>query len=489
MTRYLLALAFTTVSVFADEPNIVLILADDLGYGDLGVYNPESNIPTPNIDRMAGQGIRLTEAHTPDTVCSPTRYGVLTGRYAWRTRLKRGVLNGASPPLIDADRLTLPGMLREKGYETGAVGKWHLGYTWTLKDQSKPVEHANIDWSKPLIDGPLRHGFSYYFGLGKPGWTFMENDRVLAEPTEKFDQTHLPSYLMGPNNTRGWRAPGYTHERMLPRFTEEAVGFIDRSAKSGKPFFLYFTPITPHRPVVPNQASLGKSEAGLYGDFVYELDWAAGELLKALERNGLTDNTLIILTSDNGPEIDAYRRILEYRHFSMGPWRGVKRDLWEGGHHVPFIARWPGKIPAGKTHDEIICLTDLMATVSQIVDYDLPADSAEDSYNVLPVLLGKQIAKPIREATVHHSISDWYGIRQGDWVYLDSETGDDNRGKEPDWFRRERMVEPHKESAELYHLAEDRTQTKNVVDRYPDKAKALKELLEKYKREGRSVNW
>ncbi len=471
----------------ADQPNIVLILADDLGYGDLRLYNPESKIPTPNLDRLASQGIRLTDAHTPDTVCTPTRYGVLTGRYSWRTRLKRGVLKGTSPPLIAKDRLTLPGLLKERGYLTGAVGKWHLGAQWTLKDDAKPVEHANIDWSKPLVDGPLQHGFSYYFGLGKPAWTFIDDDYVLVEPTEQFDISHLPGYLMGANNTRGWRGPGYKHERMLPRFTEEAVGFIDRSAGQGKPFFLYFTPMTPHRPVVPNQASLDKSQAGLYGDFVYELDWATGELMKALERNGVAEDTLIMLTSDNGPEIDAYRRILEYRHFSMGPWRGVKRDLWEGGHHVPFIARWPGRIPAGKTHDEVICLTDLMATVAEIVDYDLPSNAAEDSYSVLPVLLGKKLEQPIREATVHHSSSNRYAIRQGDWVLIDHQTGDENRGKEPDWFRRERMIESHTQPTELFHLAEDHAQTKNLVAEFPERAKALKALLEKYKRDGRSV--
>lgn len=383
-------------------PNFVVLLADDLGYGDVGVYNSRSKIPTPNLDRLAGQGIRFTDAHTPSGVCSPTRYALLTGRYAWRTRLKSGVLNGGSAPLIAADRLTLAGMLRERGYETGIVGKWHLGFDWPLRDESKPQTVENVDWSRPLEDGPLQHGFSYQFGLGKPAWTFVENGRVLARPSVRFDLTHLPAYLMGGNNNKGVKAAGFEFERMLPRFTEEAVGFIQRSASAKRPFFLFFTPITPHRPVVPNNDFAGTSAAGLYGDFVAEFDWAAGEIMAALDRSGMAGETLVIVTSDNGPEVDAYRRALEYDHYSMGALRGVKRDLWEGGHRVPFIARWPGKIPADSVQSEVICLTDLPATIAALIDYPLPADAAEDSYDVRRALFGETIAKPLREATVHH---------------------------------------------------------------------------------------
>jgi arylsulfatase A-like enzyme len=490
MLRILIACSLLAGSTaVAQTPNIVVLLADDLGFGDLHVYNPESKIPTPNLDRLAGEGMRFTNAHTPTAVCSPTRYALLTGRYAWRTRLKSGVLRDTDPPLIDADRLTLPEMLRRKGYETGAVGKWHLGKTFPLIDSAKPVSEENIDWSKPVLDGPNEHGFSYYFGLAKPGWAFMENRMALARPTLPFDLTHLPAYLMGGNNNKGWKSPGFEFERMLPRFTEEAVGFIDRSAAAGKPFLLYWTPITPHRPVAPSKDFLGKSAAGLYGDFVAELDWAVGEILQGIERNGATGNTLVILSSDNGPEVDAYRRVLEYDHYSMGGLRGVKRDNWEGGHRAPFLARWPGHVPANRVNDETICLTDVFATVAGVVGYELPNDAGEDSYDILPALEGKKLAKPIREATVHHSGSGQLAIRQGDWVLIDHKTGDANRGGngEPAWFRRERGVEPHALEVELFDLRDDPRETRNRAAEEPEVVARLKGLLEKYKSEGRSV--
>ena len=465
-------------------PSIVVILADDLGFGDVGAYNPASKIPTPNIDRLATQGVRLTDAHTPSGVCTPTRYGLLTGRYAWRSRLKNGVLRDADPPLLESERLTLAEMLRDSGYETAAIGKWHLGRTFTLLDPERGASLDNIDWSQPVLDGPNQHGFTYFFGRAEPAWAFMENDRVLARPTERFDLSHLPTYLIGGNNNRGIRSPGFRYEKMVPRYVEETVGFIDRTSRSGKPLFVYFAPVTPHRPVSPNESFQGRSAAGLYGDFVHELDWAVGEIVAALERNSMGDETLVILTSDNGPELDAYRRVLEFQHASMGEWRGVKRDLWEGGHRVPFIARWPGRIPAGSTSDEVICLTDLFRTVAGIVDYELPDGSGEDSYDVLPALLAKDSPNRIREATVHHSAKGNFAIRRGDWVLIDHPSGEDSR--EPEWFRRERMVRPHEQEAELFNLGEDPQQTRNLAAARPELARELKALLEKYKRDGRS---
>ncbi len=478
------------VAALQAAPNLVVLLADDLGYGDVGVYNPHSKIPTPNLDRLAGQGIRFTDAHTPSGVCSPTRYALLTGRYAWRTRLKRGVLNSGSAPLIAEDRLTLAGMLRERGYAAGIVGKWHLGFKWPLLDASQPQTVENVDWSKRLKDGPLQHGFSYQFGLGKPAWTFVENGRVLTRPSVRFDLTHLPAYLMGGNNNKGVKAAGFEFERMLSRFTEEAVGFVQRSAAAKQPFFLLFTPIAPHRPVVPNKDFIGKSAAGLYGDFVAEFDWAAGEILAALDRSGAADETLVIVTSDNGPETDAYRRVLEYGHYSMGMLRGVKRDLWEGGHRVPFIACWPGRIPADSVQDEVICLTDLMATVAGLIDYALPENAAEDSYDVRRALFGEKIEKPLREATVHHGSKGWFGIRQSDWVLIDHPSGDNNnpgRNAEPEWFRRERGAKAHDRPVELFNLREDRVQRANLAAAHPDKVEAMQALLERYRREGRSA--
>lgn len=485
----LLALSAAVVAQLGATPNVVVILADDLGYGDVGAYNPQSKIPTPNMDRIAERGIRFTDAHAPDGVCTPTRYGLLTGRYAWRTWLKRGVLNGSSPPLIAPDRLTLPELLRSKGYVTAAVGKWHLGRRWHLIDPSKPQTVENIDWSQAVKDGPGSHGFDYSFGLAKPAWAFVEDGRLLALPTVRFDLTHLPVYLMGGNNNRGTKAPGFEFERMLPRFTEEAVGFISRTAGAGKPYFLYFAPLAPHRPVVPNKDFLGYSAAGLYGDFVAEVDWAVGEILSAVERSGQVDDTLVILTSDNGPEADAYRRVLEYRHWSMGDLRGVKRDLWEGGHRVPFLASWPDRIPPGRVQDEVLCLTDVMATLAALVGYALPDDAAEDSYDMSRALLGLVSESPVREATVHHGSRGRFGLRQGDWVLVDHPTGDSNAGRnaEPDWLRRERSVETHDDSVELFNLKEDPAQTTNLAVAHPERVRSMKRLLERYRQDGRSV--
>ncbi len=474
----------------ASDPNVVVILADDLGYGDVGAYNPESKIPTPNLDRLASEGIRFTDAHTPDGVCSPTRYGLLTGQYAWRTWLKRGVLNGSSPPLIAPGQLTLASMLRQQGYETGMVGKWHLGRSWHLVDESGEQTVENIDWSKPVIDGPSHHGFTYSFGLAKPTWAFAENGKVLARPTLAFDLTHLPAYLMGGNNNSGTKAPGFEFERMLPRFTEEAAGFIASASEKGTPWFLYFSPLAPHRPVVPNKDFHDRSAAGLYGDFVAEVDWGVGEVLAAIERSGEADNTLVVMTSDNGPEVDAYRRILQYRHASMGTLRGLKRDLWEGGHRVPFLARWPGKIRAGSVQDEVLCLTDLVATVAAIIGVPLPSDAAGDSYDMSDALFGMTGESPLREATVHHGSRGWFGIRQGDWVLIDNPTGDSNSGganQEPEWFRQQRLATHHDQQIELFNLREDPAQTNNLAASAPERVSSMRRLLERYKREGRSV--
>lgn len=487
--RWLL-LALACAAPGLGSPNIAVILTDDLGYGDVGVYNPESKVPTPNLDRIAGEGIRFTDAHAPAGVCTPTRYGLLTGRYAWRTRLKRGVLRPSSLPLLEPGRLTLAGMLKARGYRTAAVGKWHLGRRWHWLDGSRKQTLASIDWASPQADGPLQHGFTYSFGIAKPAWTFVKNGSVLARPNRQFDLTHLPVHLIGPGNNTGTKSAGFEFERMLPRYTEEAAGFIARSAREGKPWFLYFTPLAPHRPVVPNDDFRGNSGAGLYGDFVTEVDWAVGEILAAIQRSGADRDTILIVTSDNGPENDAYTRIREYGHSSMGSLRGVKRDLWEGGHRVPFIARWPGRIPAGKVQDEVLCLTDLMATFAAIIGYELPNDAAEDSYDMSGALFGEASDTPIREATVHHGNKGWFGIRQGDWVLIEHPSGDNNvggRAAEPEWFRRQRSVVPHDQPVELYNLQRDPQQTTNVADRAEERVRSMKALLARYQQEGRSV--
>ncbi len=478
------------------KPNIVFFLADDFGYGDAGFQNPKSKIPTPNLDRLASQGVRFTDAHDPTAVCTPTRYGILTGRYCWRSRLKRGVLVQWEKELIEPGRLTVPAMLKQHGYTTAAFGKWHLGFEWATTD-GQPPKFAqgvcNVDFDKPVGDGPITRGFDYFFGMDCPNYppyTYIENNRLLGKPTGLFAGGNMqqgPNPAFGPIDSRpGPAMPGWKQEDVLPEITARSVKYIEERGKNPKqPFFVYFACTGPHTPVVPSKEFQGKTKVGPYGDWVNQVDHSLGELMDALDRAKLTSNTLIIFTSDNGPELHAYERIQKFGHYSMGELRGIKRDAWEGGHRVPWVARWPGKIKAGSASGEVICQTDLMATAAAVVGHKLPADAAEDSYNILPALLGKKLSKPIREATVHHSANGFFAIRQGRWVLIDNKTGDNN--KEPDWFKQERGYLSHDQPGELYDLTADFQERKNLYGEKPEVVRRLKELLEKYKRDGRSV--
>jgi arylsulfatase A-like enzyme len=467
------------------KPNIVYILADDMGYGDLACQNPKSKIPTPNLDRLVTQSVRFTDAHAPTAVCSPTRYAVLTGRYAWRSALKRGVLGPYGKTLIEPDRLTVPAMLKQAGYDTACIGKWHLGWQWPTPD-GQPVASrrdgtSNVDFTKPVAEGPTARGFDYYFGTDVPNYPpycFIENDRLLGLPS-----IPKPATMFG---NAGPMIEGWDLVQILPGLTKKAVEYVEKaSRRPGKPFFLYFPLTSPHTPIVPAPEFKGKSGAGDYGDWVHQTDWTVGQVLAALDRTGLAANTLVIFTSDNGPENFAYQRIRDYGHYSMGDLRGLKRDTWEGGHRVPFMARWPGRIKPGTTSSEIICHADLMATLAALLGIRLPENAAEDSYNILPALLGERLDKPIREATVHHSCNGKFAIRQGEWVFIDAPTGDDN--KEPDWLKKERGYEPHNQPGELYNLSQDMSERRNLYAEHPDKVRTLKALLEKYKAEGRSA--
>ncbi len=482
-------------SVHADElPNIVYILADDLGYGDLGCYNSNSRIPTPRLDRLATQGMRFTDAHSPSSVCSPTRYALLTGRYAWRTRLQRNVLGPWDKPLIAADRLTVGKLLQQHGYATACVGKWHLGQVYTTLDGMPPSGGAknalsNVDFTKPIADGPITRGFDHYFGTivpNYPPYCFFEDDHTLGVPDRPMDGADF--------NIPGATVPGWKLENILPELTRHAVQWIEDKAKTKKPFFLYFALTSPHYPVVPTAEFNGTSKAGRYGDFVHQTDWSVGQVLDALQRAGVADNTLVIFTSDNGPEISgevnpgAYDRAQKFDHRSFGDLRGAKRDAWEGGHRVPFIARWPGKIKASAVSDETMCHVDFIATVAAIVGDKLPDNAAEDSVNVLPVLLGEQRPSPIREATVHHSAQGKFAIRQGDWVFIDAPSGDDNGARgEPQWLKDERGYTKHSQPGELYNLREDAIEKHNRFAEEPARVSQMKALLEKYMSEGRST--
>jgi len=476
------------------KPNIVYILADDLGYGDLGCYNKDPKIPTPNLDALATQGRRFTDAHAPTSVCTPTRYALLTGRYCWRSRLDRGVLGPWDKPLIEAGRLTVPALLTQHGYSTACIGKWHLGWQWPTKDGQAPRSGqdrlSNVDFTKALGDGPTTRGFEYYFGVDVPNYPpycFIENDRTLGIPSAP----NRPEF-----NRPGPMLPGWQWVEIMPELTRRAAKFIEDAAKAGpqKPFFLYFPLTAPHYPVVPAPDFKGKSKAGDYGDFVAQVDWTVGQVLDALQRAGVADNTLVVFTSDNGPEITgevacgAYDRAQRYRHFSMGELRGAKRDTWEGGHRMPFLARWPGKIEAGTTSGETIAHVDLMATVAGLLGAKLPDNAGEDSFNILPALVGEKLDKPIREATVHHACSGKFAIRKGNWVLIDAPSGEDNgRRGEPEWLKQERGYAAHKQPGELFDVREDISERRNLYAERPEIVRELKELLEKYKRDGRST--
>lgn len=461
------------------SPNIVYILADDLGYGDVSALNPEGKIPTPNMDRLAKEGMVFTDAHSGSAVCTPTRYGVLTGRYAWRTRLASGVLQGADPPLITAERPTVPKLLKAKGYHTAMVGKWHLGWYWAKQGGgtvSSGDEIEQIDYTKPISGGPIDIGFDYYFGivasLDMPPYVYVEDNlpTAVADTTKKYIR-------------EGPAASSFDAVNVLPDFTAKAIAYLDARAKEpGTPFFLYMPLNSPHTPIVPSEEWQGKSGLNDYGDFTMQTDAAVGEVIAALERNGQLDNTLIIFTSDNGCSPQADYPVLEEKgHDPSYVFRGHKADIFEGGHRIPFLVRWPGRVPAGSESDQTICLTDLLATAAAIVGADVPDNAGEDSVSILPALLGKADA-PLREATVHHSINGSFAIRRGNWkLALCPGSGG--------WSapRPGRDDESGLPSVQLFDLSKDIGETTNLQDQHPELVKELTALLQGYLDTGRST--
>ncbi len=449
------------------KPNIVYILTDDLGYGDVKCLGGERcKIPTPNIDKLASQGMIFTEAHSSSSVCTPTRYGILTGRYNWRSTLQRSVLRDLAPPLIAADRLTVPSFLKQYGYSTAAIGKWHLGYN-CVKDGD------SLDYTKPITDGPTTRGFDYYFGSFMSPHHSIENDRVI-------DVSSLlpPSTAVGRKAERLDKAGKVNHSVIVPLNTDKACEYINKQAKSGSPFFLYFAMTSPHTPIAPTAEWEGKSGLNsAYLDYVMETDAMVGRVMETLEKNGMVENTLVIFTSDNGcnPKPTNIKSLEAKGHFPSGLRRGYKSDIWDGGHHIPFIARWPGKVKAGSRSDEIICLTDLMATSAEILGAKLPETAGVDSVSILPVLLGTA-KTPIREAVVHHSIDGKFAIRQGQWkLELCQDSG--GWGKDA----------PVKTPGQLYDMSKDVGERTNEYAEQPEIVSRLTKLLEKYVADGRST--
>ena len=407
------------------KPNIVFILFDDMGYGEPPCYRAKSEFKMPTLDRLAKEGMRFTDAHTPSAVCTPTRYGLLTGRYPMRIG-QYGVLKTYSAPIIDIERLTVGSFLKQNGYHTAAIGKWHLGMNWPGGAKAKETDNPLVGTA--AADGPTTRGFDYFCGYTHSGNLGMvvEQDKVAINLEPSAVQPHL---------------------------AKKAVGYIDERAKAGGPFFLYLPICTPHLPIVPAKEFLGKSGAKEYGDWLYEGDWVTGQVLEALARNKLADNTLVIVTSDNG----AAKKVYE-------PLRDCKRSIYEGGHRVPFIARWPGKIKAGAVCDDTICHTDLLATCADLLGAKLPANAAEDSFSILPDLLATA-KSPVREATVHQSHTGDLAIRQGPWKLIFLKTG----GKE------------------LYNLKDDLSETRDLAKTHSDEVDRLTKLMQQYIGDGRST--
>jgi len=482
------------------RPNVVIILADDLGYGDLRCFNPGSKIATPNADRLSTEGIRFTDAHSPSAVCTPTRYGLLTGRYCWRTWLTHGVIGGYTPPLIERNRVTVASLLKTEGYATGFFGKWHLGLGWTRMNgvtptwrdaerlypgswqDADPKTGLNADFTKPVVGGPVDHGFdAAYFTAAcstiDGPFVFIDRDRTVGIPDRQVSDFYDMTKGEEGSPRKGWIAPGFTLEDVDAVFARKAIAFMEDRQRSdpARPFFVSLCLSSPHTPWLPPALVKGKSQDGPRGDLVMLADWCLGEVVKALDRLGAAQDTLVIFTSDNGPHPGTNG------HQSAGRLRGLKSHIWEGGHRVPFIARWPKRIRAGGVSDEPICLVDILATVAGLTGAELPADAGPDSYDISSALLGKKGPRPIREALVSHSENGTFAIRQGAWkLILDNQTSGG-------WMVPEGRPPRPGSPGQLYNLADDPAESKDLWEARPEIVQRLGALLEKYVREGRSA--
>jgi arylsulfatase A len=464
----------------ASRPNIVVILADDLGWGSLNCYGaPKHLVRTPNCDRLAQEGIRFTDANTASSVCSPTRYALLTGRYCWRTSLQHEVLGTMAPLHIETSRLTVASLLKKHGYSTAAIGKWHLGYGSARR----------CDYTAELTPGPLDIGFDYHFAVpsnhGDNTGVFVENRRVVGLRSNKLDPSKYGQTFYGGRPFLGLDAPQRVDEQVMEVLTGKAVAWLQEQ-EADRPFFLYFAPVTVHHPVTPSDRTKGGSVAGPYGDWIHELDASVGRILETLDGKGFTKDTLVIFTSDNGGVVAPPNQtaLTEWKAAQAGlaingPWRGRKHSVYQGGFRVPFLARWPGRIPAGATSDETISLTDLLATTAALVGEPLPprTAAADDSYNVLPVLLGGKPDRPIREALVVHSADGNFAIRQGPWKWIEGKAHPATRpgalkARAPEF------------KPQLYNLAADPAEKNDVLDKYPEVARRLEALLNQYREQG-----
>jgi arylsulfatase A len=488
--KRLLAFCGTAASLMAQPlPNVVILYGDDMGIGDLGVNNPDSKIPTPNLDRMAAQGMNLKDGHASSGICTPSRYALLTGRAHWRDF--HGIVGAFGRPVFKENQLTLPRMLTEKGYSTVCIGKWHLGWDWNALrkpgTESDSIQPEDFDWNLPIPGGPLAVGFDRYFGddvINIPPYTWIEDDRIFQAPDVLMDTDLWMPIKEGRWECReGPMVSDWDPYEVMPTLTRRSVDFILSRKDQTQPFFLYHSFPSPHAPIIPNDEFDGISQAGPYGDFVYETDDAVGQILRALEEIGQADNTLVIFSSDNGAENYAFERDQKYDHWSSAPFRGRKRDIYEGGHHVPTIIRWPGVIQPGTVSTSLFAQTDIMATVAAVVGYELPTDSAEDSFDFLPYLKGETSSGP-RTAMVHNTSRDKYAIRDGDWLLIDAPTGYTSRPPPDEWYFKHGYTTGDDLPVELYNLKADLGQRHNLAAGHPERILEMRALLQQLREQG-----
>lgn len=489
-------LLWISEAVAAEHPNIVILYADDMGYGDLAIQNPASKIPTPYLDQLAREGMRFTDGHSSSGICTPSRYALLTGRHHWRKF--HDIVRALGESVFDPEELTLPEMLREQGYATACIGKWHLGWDWAAVRRPDAVPQKrrkgrrtqtfwgaeDFFWDRPIPDGPLAHGFDHYFGdavINFPPYAWINDDRVVEAPDTTLTitaRTKEGSWEARPGPARS----DWDFYDVLPTLTEKAVKWIEQREAVKQPFFLYFPLPSPHAPIVPTDEFDGASQAGPYGDFVVQTDWSCGQLLQALQRSGHADHTIVIFTADNGPERYAYPRVEKYGHWSAAPFRGLKRDIYEGGHHVPFVIRWPGVVSPGSVSDALISQIDIMATLASLVKFNLPAGAAEDSFDFLPLLSGEAAAGP-RTTHVHNTRADHYAIRHGRYVLIDAAHGYIS-GRNKAWEQRFDYPPPAEGPVQLFDLVADPGQKHDLSSQQPDRVQALQQLLREIRSSG-----
>ena len=452
-----------------------------MGVADVSHGDPKAKIQTPFIDQLASKGMTFSDGHSSSGICTPSRFALLTGQHHWRRF--HNIVGAFGGTVFKAGEFTIARMFKEKGYNTGCFGKWHLG--WNFDAIRKPgfpkkdVKASSYDWTKRFPDGPIDQGFDYYFGDGTinfPPYCWIENDRFITVPT-------LPVIKSEPLAGAGTFRPGpmaktWNPYDILPTITQKTVEWIEKQT-ADKPFFVYLAFNSPHYPIVPNKQYHGKSKAGFYGDFVIETDVMVGEILKVLEKKGFDKNTIVIFTADNGAETHAFERLEKFDQWSSGKFRGLKRDIYEGGHRVPFIVKWPAQIKADSKSDEVVSQVDFAATFAEIIGYKLNDDVAIDSYNLLPVLTGKDYKSPLRVATVQNTYKGSYTIRQGDWVLLDAK-GASKKESEAYLKYFNLKAFPKNSPGLLFNLKEDPRQSQNLYNKHPEKVKAMRTLLKRY---------